>query len=220
LCIKDALNFLTRKLRNWGINSPLVESLITAMFEDQGSLEDPSSSSWLGYLIRYLTTDLALPLPRSSIAELRSSLLAFTPEYLTHQITRRCHQSCYPPSLSREPMFHALNLPTALAWPCFESTSTHFHLSRFFISDSFRHSKLLFSSGIARICPSCDESLTIAHWFFCPLRADDRMLLHSETGIYVDSFEKLREVVSHPRHCIVLEFVLSRFFKWSQPGAK
>ncbi len=215
LCLEDAIRFLTRKLKNWGINSPLVEDLITGMIEDRKSLEDPSSSSWLGYLLRYLRNDLDISLPGNSVPELRASLLAIDSTSLHNRIMQRCHKFCYPSSFSREPYHQALQLPTAHTWPCFQTTAAHFRLCRFFVSDNFRHSHLLYQNGVERVCGHCDVHLSVQHWICCPLRAQDRALLAVETGFSVVSFENLRDVLVDQRMSVALEFVLSRFFKWS-----
>jgi hypothetical protein len=211
LSVEDAL----RKFRHWGINYPLVESFITAMYEDQGSFEDPSSGSWLGLLIRFLTQDLKLPIPHTTLPELRARLLTLDAAYLHRLITRHCHASCYPPSPHRAPDYLSLDVASAPYWPCFQSAASHFKLCRFFISDSFRHSRLLFQNGIERECESCGIPLSVRHWLSCPLRAADRSLLSQETGSPVTSLECLRDILKNPRLSVALEFVLSRFFTWN-----
>jgi hypothetical protein len=215
LCMEDGVRFLIRKLQNWGIKSQLVEDLILDMFDDKTALANFLSPSWLGFLLQFLTRDLDLiPLP-SSFSELRTSLLALDSHSLHTAITNRCHRVCYPPSPAREPNYRALDIPTAGSWPCFSSSASHYRLCRLFLSDSFRHSRELYNNGVERRCASCDETLSIQHWLVCPDRLADRQLLETETGFMVDSFEKLRDIVSDPRRCIALEFVLSRFFKTS-----
>jgi hypothetical protein len=214
VCLEEALRFLTRKLRNWGINSPIVEELITDMLAGRGSAEDPPSPSWLDHLTGYIVNDLNLPLPRATVAELRSSMLALDPVYLRQRITERCHATCYPPSPNREPMYQSLQLSSAASWPCFQTAAPHFKLCRFFASDSFCHSRLLHANEIDRTCNECGIPLTIDHWLHCPLRISDRALLASEVGFPIDSMEKLREIFMDQRHSVALEFVLSKFFKW------
>ncbi len=213
LCMEDAIRFLTRKLLNWGINSQLVEDLLSDMFEDKSSLESLLSPSWLGYLLQFLSRDLNLLPTPSSIPELRASLLAIDPKFLHGAITTRCHSFCYPPSPSREPSYRLLNVSAAGSWPCFSSSAPHYRFCRLLLSGSFRHSRELLNNGVEKICPQCNEVLSIQHWFDCPNRLSDHQLLASETGFVVNSFEKLREVVTNPRYCVALEFVLSRFFK-------
>ncbi len=216
ICMEDALRFLTRKLRNWGINSPVVEELITDMLAGRGSTENPPPPSWLDHLIGYLTRDLNLPLPRrATVAELRSSMLALDPAFLRQQITECCHRTCYPPSPHRDPIYQSLQITSAANWPCFQTAASHFKLCRFFASDSFRHSRLLHANDIDRSCNECGIPLSIEHWLQCPLRISDRALLASEVGFTVDSFESLRVVFADLRHCVALEFVLSKFFKWN-----
>jgi hypothetical protein len=215
ICLEDAIRFLTRKLRNWGINSPVVEELLSDMLAGRGSAEIPPPPSWLDHLIGYLSQDLRIPLPRSSIPELRASLLALDHDFLHQQIMDHCHRSCYPPSPNREPYYNALQITSAATWPCFQSTAAHFKLCRFFISDSFRHSRLLYANEIDRTCDVCGIPLTVEHWLHCPLRSNDRALLASGVGFVVDSLERLREVLINPRHSVALELVLSKFFKWA-----
>jgi hypothetical protein len=184
------------------------------MLEDRGSLEDPTSASWLGFLIRHLTLSLSLPIQYSSIPELRASLAALDPQRLHSLITRQCHASCYPPSLTRGPDYLQLDLASASFWPCFRSSAPQFKLCRFFISDSFRHSRLLFQNGIERSCEVCDVPLSIRHWLCCPLRDADRALLATATGTEVNSLVHVRDILRDQRLTIAFEFVLSRFFKW------
>ncbi len=214
LCLEDALRFLTRKLKSWGINSPLVEALITSMLEDARSIDDFLAPSWLGYLLQYLRNDLHLTVPRS-FPELRSFFQTLDPHYLHHLITTRCHQSCYPPSPERVPYYEALQISTAHSWPCFSSSASHYRLCRLFISDSFRHSRHLFASGIEKVCSVCQAPLSVSHWLSCPSRTTDRALLASEAGFAIDSLPSLRAIFSNPRLCVAMEFVLSRFFTWT-----
>ncbi len=211
LCLKDALRFLRRKISSWGTNAPLVESLITSMFSELGSSEDPRSTSWLAHMIRSLTT-LEFPPSLATFDEFRTSILTIDPSSLHQQITRRCHETCYPPSLTRAPYYQSLDIPTAASWPCFLSSASHFKLCRFFISDSFRRSKSLSDYQISPTCPTCTVPISVQHWLLCPLRIADRALLSSETGFPIDSLERLRDVLQNPRHTVALEFVLSRFF--------
>jgi hypothetical protein len=111
-------------------------------------------------------------------------------------------------------MYRALQLSSAQDWPCFKTAAPHFKLCRFFISDSFCHSRILYKNEIARICESCDVQVSVQHWLCCPQRAADQDLLSREVGFTVDSFERLRDVLINPRHSVALEFVLSKFFKW------
>jgi hypothetical protein len=215
LCREDAVRYLIRKFRHWGVNSPLVEAFLTAMYEDRGSFEDPASASWLGFVINYLTKDLAIPLSYSTFPELRTEITALSTPNLHHLITRHCHRTCYPSSPSRTPDYLALDIESAAFWPCFQSVAPHFKLCRFFISDSFRHSRLLYQNGIERECEICGVPLSIRHWLSCPLRASDRQLLSLETGRPVDSLECLRFILRNPRYSVAFEFVLSRFFTWN-----
>ncbi len=223
LCLEDGVLYLLRKLRNWGINSPLVESVITDMFERRGSPEDPPSGSaedplsrsWLEHMIRYLVDDLHLPISQSSLPNLRASVLALDRADLHQRITHHCHRSCYPPSPARSAMYQSLSISSSHTWPCFESAAPHFRLCRFFISDSFCHSRLLFSNGISRECELCGISLSIDHWLHCPLRANDRALLTRETGFNIDSMERIRDVYTNARFSVAMEFVLSKFFTWT-----
>ncbi len=213
LCLEDALRFLRRKFSRWETNAPLVEHLISSMFEARGSAEDPSPPTWLDHMIRSLS-DLQYPPTLSSFPEFRDSVLVIDPHDLHQRITRRCHRTCYPPSPNRAPFYQSLDISTAASWPCFLSTSTHLKLCRFFISDSFRHSKLFSSNNVSRNCPSCDEPLSVQHWLFCPHWSADRQLLSTETGFQIDSLERLRDILQNPRHSVALEFVLSRLFTW------
>jgi hypothetical protein len=186
------------------------------MIEDRKSIEDPSLQSWLGHLLRFIRNDLDISLPGETIPALRASILALDPVSIHQRILTRCHHFCYPPSTSREPYFNDLRIQTAHSWPCFQSTADHFRLCRFFMSDNFRHSRLLYQNGVnERICSHCDEYLSVQHWLLCPLRAQDRHLLAIETGYPVNTYPDLREVLSNQRTSVALEFVLSRFFKWS-----
>ncbi len=215
ICVEDAIRFLLRKFRHWGDNSPLIEACITTMFEDRGSLEDPESGSWLGFLTRYLQSALHLPLPLTSLAELKTYLLTLNPGHLHRLVTRHCHASCYPPSPTRTADYLALDVASASYWPCFQTAAPPFKLCRFFVSDSFRHSRLLFQNGIERECKSCGVQLSIRHWLHCPLRSADRALLSQETGYPVNSLMCLCNILRDSRHSVAFEFVLSRFFKWN-----
>jgi hypothetical protein len=189
---------------------------MTGMIEDRKSIEDPSSQSWLGHLLRFIRNDLDISLPGETIPALRASILALDPVSIHQRILTRCHHFCYPPSTSQEPYFNDLRIQTAHSWPCFQSTADHFCLCHFFVSDNFRHSRLLYQNGVnERICSHCDEYLSVQHWLLCPLRAQDRHLLAIETGYPVNTYPDLREVLSNQRTSVALEFVLSRFFKWS-----
>ncbi len=214
ICTEDALRYMARIFCHWGINSPLVEASITEMYEDRGSLEDPLDPSWLGFLLQYLTRDLGIDLPHSSLPELRAGVAAIDIRSLHSRITAHCHASCYPPSPTRAPMFDALQIASAANWPCFQTTAPHFQLCRLFISDSFRHSRLVFKNDIGRTCEVCTTPLSIEHWLHCPLRTSDRALLGLETGYPVCTMDHLRAIYQCPRLSVAMETVLSRFFKW------
>jgi hypothetical protein len=217
LCMEDAIRFLIRKIRNWGKNSPLVEEILSDTLENRGSPEDPPPPpSWIQHILTYLTQDLNLPIPHATMAELRTGILSLDPRSLRQLITTHCHRVCYPPSPTREPTYQSLQLPSAGSWPCFQSAAAHFQLCRFFISDSFCHSRLLHKNEIDRTCEICGVSLSVQHWLDCPLRVADRELLSRETGFTVDSIERLREVLVSPRHSVALEFVLAKFFAWKK----
>jgi hypothetical protein len=117
-----------------------------------------------------------------------------------------------PPSPHWEPYYQSLSTRTAASWPCFLSAAPHLKLCRLFISNNFRHSRLLVQNEIEEICPTCNEHLSVQHWLRCPLRTSDRALLASETGFAIDSVESMRNVLLNPRHSVALEFVLHRFF--------
>jgi hypothetical protein len=212
MCTEDAVRFLTRKFQRWGVNAPLVESLISAMFEERGSSGDPSPSSWLDHVIRYVAHDLDIPLQLSSFHELRESVLGIDPALLRQRITNHCHRTCFPPSPRRETYYQSLNIRTSASWPCFRSAAPHLKLCRFFISNSFSHSRLLVQNSIDEECPACNVRISVQHWLSCPLRVADRALLASETGFEINSLECLRNVLQNPRHSVALEFVLHRYF--------
>jgi hypothetical protein len=218
LCLEDAIRFLSRKFGRWGVNAPLVETLIASMFgdrgssEDRGSLADPCSQTWLDHVIRYVSRDLGFPLDLASLDAFRASLLSVDSALLRERMTRHCHNTCYPPSPRRDPYYQSLDIRTASSWPCFLSTAPHLKLCRLFISDSFSHSRILSQNHLDPICPICNERLSVSHWLTCPLRDADRALLASETGFAIETLENLRDVLQNPRHSVALEFVLHRFF--------
>jgi hypothetical protein len=184
----------------------LVECILLEMYSD------PFGPHWLGHVLSFLRDRVGLTLEMSSFEEFKTSFLLIDRASFREQITRRCHQICYPPSPSRSILYNDLDLSSASSWLCFSSSTRHYRLSRLFASDSFRFNKTLTALDSERECEVCHVPPTVEHWFLCPLRDNDRVLFSKATNSSLSCPRDLRTILRDPTLLVALEFALSKSF--------
>ncbi len=136
-CIMDAICYLLRKLRRWNSNSPLVEEILKGMFDEL------FGDNWLTFLMSFLRNRLGLSFPTSDFTSFKSALLLLDHGSIRTRLISTCHSLCYPPPPSKLSYYNMLDLSNAPNWVCFSSAASHYRLSRLFISNCFRFSRLL-----------------------------------------------------------------------------
>jgi hypothetical protein len=211
-CYLEALMFLSRKLARWQMNSPLIECVLLEMFRDL------SKESWLSHMLDFVQTRLQIPIDVSSFEAFKANFLLIDRETLRHLCTKRCHEVCFPPSSSKAPYYSSIALTSANTWLCFTSASSHYRLSRIFVSNSFRFCRSLSREATAAECESCHEPQTVEHWFHCPRRASERDLFVDGTGVQLTGPQDLPRVMNDPVLLTAFEFAISRFFRPPSQG--
>ncbi len=206
-CHLDAIAFLSQKLKLWTMNSPLVEEILLDMYKD------PYGPHWLGHVLTFLKDRMKLSLDLSSFESFKIGFLLLDRATFRAQITRGCHQICYPPSPSHSAYYQLLDLPSVSSWICFASSNRHYRLSRIFISNSFRFARNLQAVNEDHECEFCLVPMNVEHWFVCPLRAADRDEFFLCTGVMLSGPCALKRVCRDLPLLVAFEHALSKFFR-------